>query len=131
MLTTSLAADEILTEVRFPATPPRARCAVEEFSRRRGDFAIAAVAAVIERDGNRCVKARLATAGVGPASIRLRDAEAILERDGLGDDAVDAAAAKAAATVEPQSDQQGSAEYRRHLTRVLAARAVRRARTVQ
>lgn len=128
MLTTSLADDEIISEVRIPAMPARAGFAVEEFARRRGDFAIAAVAAVVERDGERCTKARLATAGVGPASIRLAAAEAIVERGGLGDAAIDAAAAKAAELVSPQSDQQGSADYRRHLTRVLTARALRRAR---
>jgi aerobic carbon-monoxide dehydrogenase medium subunit len=130
MLTTSLAADEIIAEVRFPAMQARAGYAVEEFARRRGDFAIAAVAAVIERADERCAKARLATAGVGPVSIRLAAAEAILERGGLSDDAIDQAAAKAAELVSPQSDQQGTAEYRRHLTRVLTARALRRARAV-
>jgi carbon-monoxide dehydrogenase medium subunit len=131
MLSTSLADDEIITEVRIPAMAARAGCAVEEFARRRGDFALAAIAVVIERAGERCTKARLATAGVGPASIRLAASEAILERDGLGDDAIDAAAAKAAELVSPPSDQQGSAEYRRHLTRVLTARALRRARAAQ
>jgi carbon-monoxide dehydrogenase medium subunit len=128
MLTTSLAADEIISEVCFPAMQARAGYAVEEFARRRGDFAIAAVAAVIERDGERCTKARIATAGVGPASIRLAAAEAILERDGVTDDVIDRAAAKAAELVSPPSDQQGTATYRRHLTRVLAERALRRAR---
>jgi carbon-monoxide dehydrogenase medium subunit len=130
MLTTSLADDEIISEVRIAAMPARAGYAVEEFARRRGDFAIAAVAAVVERAGERCTKARLATAGVGPASIRLAAAEAILERDGLGDDAIDQAAAKAGELVSPHADQQGTAEYRRHLTRVLTARALRRARAV-
>jgi aerobic carbon-monoxide dehydrogenase medium subunit len=130
MLTTSLADDELIAEVRIPAMPAGAGYAVEEFARRRGDFAIAAVAAVIERAGERCTKARLATAGVGPASIRLAAAEAMLEGGGLGDEVIDAAAEKAAELVSPQSDQQGSAEYRRHLTRVLTARALRRARSV-
>ncbi len=130
MLTTSLADSEIITEVRFPAMAARAGFAVEEFARRRGDFALAAIAVVIERSDERCSKARLATAGVGPASIRLVASEAILERDGLGDDAVNAAAAKAAELVSPPTDQQGSAEYRRHLTHVLTARALRRARSI-
>ncbi len=128
MLSTSLAADEILTEVRLPLPAARTGYAVEEFARRRGDFAVAAVTAILERDGARCRKARLATAGVGPASLRLKECEAMLERDGLGDDVIEQAAAKAADLVAPQTDQHGSAEYRRHLTRVLAARARRRAR---
>jgi carbon-monoxide dehydrogenase medium subunit len=131
LLTTSLAADEMIVEVRLPAMSSSAGFAVEEFARRRGDFAIAAVAAVVERNGERCTKARLATAGVGPAASRLPAAEAILEQDGLGDAAIEAAAAKAAELVSPFSDLQASADYRRHLTRVLTARALRRARAAR
>jgi len=123
-LTTSLAPLEIITEVVFPAMPIRASYAVEEFARRKGDFAIAAVAAILMRDGERCTKARLATAGVGPTSIRLRDAEAVLEQQGLGEAAIAVAADKAAAQVDPISDLNGSAEYRRHLTGVLMSRAI-------
>jgi carbon-monoxide dehydrogenase medium subunit len=130
LMTTSLAADEILREIRLPVPSAYAGYAVEEFARRRGDFAIAAVTVVIERAGERCSKARLATAGVGPVSIRLTSAEAVLERDGLSEGVIDEAAAKAADQVSPQTDQQGTAEYRRHLTRVLTARALRRARAV-
>jgi aerobic carbon-monoxide dehydrogenase medium subunit len=123
-LTTSLAPLEIITEVRFPTMPARAGHAIEEFARRKGDFAIAAVAVMLMRDGERCTKARLATAGVGPTSIRLRDAEAVLEQKGLGETAIAEAADKAAAQVDPISDLNGSAEYRRHLTGVLTGRAV-------
>ena len=130
LLTTSLAPDEMIVEVRLAAIPAHAGCAVEEFARRRGDFAIAAVAAVVERAGERCIKARLATAGIGSTSVRLTAAEAILERDGLGDTVIEKAAAKAAEMVSPLSDQQASVEYRRHLTRVLTERALRRARSI-
>ncbi len=126
-LTTSLAPLEIITEVRFPAMPPQAGHAVEEFARRKGDFAIAAVAVMLLRDGERCTKARLATAGVGPTSIRLRDAEAMLEQQGLGEAAIAEAADKAKAQVDPVSDLNGSAEYRRHLTGVLTQRAILKA----
>jgi len=130
LLATSLADDELIVEVRLALMPACAGFAVEEFARRRGDFAIAAVAAVVERAGERCTKARLATAGVEPASARLTAAEKILERNGLGDSAIEEAAATAAQMVSPLSDQQASAEYRRHLTRVLTERALRRARSV-
>ena len=126
-LTTSLAPLEIITEVRLPAMPAQAGYAVEEFARRKGDFAIAAVAVTLVRDGERCTKARLATAGVGPIPIRLRDAEAVLEQKGLSEDAITEAADKATAEVDPVSDLNGSAEYRRHLTGVLTSRAVAKA----
>jgi CO/xanthine dehydrogenase FAD-binding subunit len=125
-LTTSLAPDELLVEVRLPAAPAGAGHAFEEFARRHGDFAIVGIAAMLVRDGSRCATARLASAGTGPVPVRLRAAEEILEHDGLGDATIEAAA-RAAELVEPDSDLHASAEYRRHLTRVLTARALRRA----
>ncbi len=126
-LTTSLAADEILTEVRLPAMPAGAGYAFEEFARRHGDFAIIGIAAVVVKDGARCTLARLATAGAGPVPVRLRAAEEILERDGLSDAAIEAASRRASELVSPDSDIHASADYRRHLTGVLTKRALRRA----
>jgi carbon-monoxide dehydrogenase medium subunit len=126
-LTTSLAPLEIMTEVRFPAMPAQATHAIEEFARRKGDFAIAAIAVMLVRNDGHCTKARLATAGVGPTSVRLHDAEAVLEQKGLGQAAIAEAADKATAQVDPVSDLNGSAEYRRHLTGVLTQRAVLKA----
>lgn len=126
-LTTALAADEILVEVRFSAMPAGAGYAFEELSRRQGDFAIVGIAAMVVRDGARCRMARLATAGVGPVPVRLRAAEEMLEREGLGDRAIEAAARRATELVEPDSDIHASADYRRHLTGVLTKRALARA----
>jgi carbon-monoxide dehydrogenase medium subunit len=127
-LTTSLGPDEILVEVRLPAMAAGAGFAFEEFSRRHGDFAIVGIAAMLVGDGQHCAAARLATAGAGPVPMRLRSAEEILERDGLSEAAVEAAARRAAELVEPDSDIHASAAYRRNLTRVLTGRALRRAK---
>jgi aerobic carbon-monoxide dehydrogenase medium subunit len=126
-LTTSLDPNEIITEVHLPAMPPGARYAIEEFARRKGDFAISAITVMLVADGERCATARLATAGVGPVPVRLREAEAILEQRGLAEPAIAAAAEKAAELVEPMSDHNASADYRRHLTAVLTGRALRKA----
>ena len=128
-LTTSLAADEILTEVRLPAPPAGAGYAFEELARRHGDFALVGIAAVIARQGERCTMARLATSGAGPVPLRLRAAEEILERDGLGDAAIEAAGRRASELVNPDSDIHASADYRRHLAGVLTQRAIKRALT--
>ena len=126
-LTTSLQPDEILTEVRLPVMPAGAGHAFEEFSRRHGDFAIVGVAAMVVLEGARCREARLATAGTGPVPIRLGAAEEILVRDGVGEAAMAAAAARAGELVNPDSDIHASSAYRRNLTRVLTARALVRA----
>jgi carbon-monoxide dehydrogenase medium subunit len=129
-LTTSLAPDEVLVEVRLPVLETGAGYAFEEFARRQGDFAIVGIAAAVvldPRDRRRCRLARLATAGAGPVPVRLRGAEEVLERDGLDERAIAAAARLATEAVEPDSDIHASADYRRHLTGVLTARALARA----
>ena len=88
---------------------------------------MSAAAAALWRHGAR-VTARLATAGVGATPQRLRACEEILERDGLGDAAIDAAARRASELVEPDSDIHASADYRRHLAGVLTGRALTRSR---
>jgi aerobic carbon-monoxide dehydrogenase medium subunit len=126
-MTTSLTPEEMLVEVRLPVIPQDAGVAVEEFARRHGDFAIAAVGVMIVGDGKRCKRARLATAGVSSRSTRLRAAEQLLEDQGLSESAIAEAAKMAAREVEPLSDNNASAEFRRHLTAVLAERALQRA----
>jgi len=126
-LTTSLESDEVISEIRLPVMPVGAGFALEEFARRHGDFAIVAIAAMVVRDAARCKQARLATAGAGPVPVRLRAAEEILERDGVTDAAIDAAARRAAELVSPDSDIHASADYRRHLAMVLTRRALKRA----
>jgi carbon-monoxide dehydrogenase medium subunit len=124
-LTTDLAPDELLLDVRFPALPPAAGWAFEEFSRRSGDFAIAAACAVVTVADGRVSRAALAIAGGGPTPVRAADAERTLA-GGTGDDAaIERAASAAADACEVDGDIHASAEYRRGLIKVLAARALR------
>ena len=127
MFSTHLASDEILIEVRIPAMVPGSGFAIEEHARRKGDFAIVGVAVVVQHEGDRCLRARIAACGVGSVAVRLSGAEQILERNGLGPAAINAAAASAAAEIDPLTDPNSSADYRRHLTGVLLGRALRRA----
>ena len=127
-LVTSLGADEMLVEVRLPAMPAGAGFAFEEFSRRHGDFAIVGITCMLIGEGGRCTAARLATAGTGPVPARLWPRRNPGARRPL-DAAIDAAAARAAGLVTPDDDLHASSAYRRHLTRVLTGRALRRAIT--
>jgi len=126
-MTTALGTDEILVEVKFPRMPKGARFAVEEFSRRKGDFAIAAIAVVLVGNGVSVEKAAIATAGVTSCSVRLNAAEQMLLESGATDAAIAQAAEAAANAIEPLSDANASGAFRRHLTRVLTERAIRRA----
>ncbi len=126
-LTTALAPNEVVTEIRFSPAPPTSGWAFEEFARRHGDFALVGVAGVMHTEGEQCRTARLAAAGVGPTPIRLRAAEDILVQQGVTEQSIQRAAARAAELVEPDSDIHASADFRRHLTQVLTRRAIRRA----
>ena len=126
-LSTVLMPDELLLEVRFPTMYSSYGQAFVEFARRHGDFALVGIAALLEVQDGRCRSARLATAGLGPQPVRLREVEQMLIQDGLGEASRRAAAARAAELVEPDSDLHASAEFRRHLTRVLSQRAIQQA----
>ncbi|MGA0597677.1 FAD binding domain-containing protein [Enterovirga sp. CN4-39] len=105
---TSLGADELVTEVIFPALPAGTGYGFAEFTRRHSDFALAGVAAVV-RDGS----ARLALAGVGPRPI-------LVDRPEPAD---------IAAAAEPGDDIHADAEYRRELVVALAVKALGLARS--
>src|SRR5580692_4714588 len=78
-LTTALAADEIIVEVRLPAWPATRRWAFKEFSRRRGDFAMAGTALFYDVDGGgRAHNAHVGAIGVGDRPQRLAAAEAAI-----------------------------------------------------
>jgi CO/xanthine dehydrogenase FAD-binding subunit len=126
-MTTCLEQDEVLTEICFPAMPEGARFAVEEFSRRHGDFAIAAVAVMIVLQGGTCVKARIATAGISAVSTRLTAVESVLEGRTIDPASIQVAASIAADCVEPLADRNASEAYRRHLAKVLTSRVLTKA----
>lgn len=121
-LQTALAPDEILVEARFPWTGPGARWSFVEFSRRSGDFALAAACVVLSLGPAGVVAARIAVAGGGPVPIRASEAEAVLVRG--GEHAARDAAERAAAACEVEGDIHASAEYRRELIATLVRRAI-------
>lgn len=127
-LTTALAPDEILTEIRVPISPPGAGYAVEELARRHHDFALAATFALVALDGDgRCSEARVGIAGASPVPLRPREAEDRLIGEVPTGDTIAAAARAAAQAASPQADVHAPAEYRRHLVEVLTRRALQRA----
>ena len=128
-LMTSLEPTELVTAVRFPALPAGAGWSVQEFSRRHGDFAIVATAAVLEVQDGVCRAARVAVAGGAPTPLRSAGAEAALVGQPLGADAFAAAADAAAAEADPDSDLHASADYRRKMVGVFVRRALEEAAT--
>ena len=132
-LTTSLRADELVTEARFSLPRPEAGWGFAEVARRHGDFALVGAAALLWQDAaGRAAGVRLAFFGVGGTPVRGAAAEAALTGQPVTEAGVRAAARAAAAALRPEGDLHASARYRQDVAAVLAERtlmdAVRRCR---
>lgn len=126
--TTALDETELLTAVRFPRLPAGTGVAVEELARRHGDFAIvAAMAAVHRGEDGRVDLVRLAASGVASVPVRLHAAEAVLSGQEPTAEAIEAAAATVADSINPTGDVHAPAHYRRDMAGVLVRRVLRAA----
>ena len=128
-MTTAVRPDECVAEIQWPVWRERKTgSAFTEISRRHGDFAIIAAAAqVAVDDDGRCTRAAFGVGGAAPTPVAFpalakRLVGARLEKATLREVAL-----AAAATLEPGSDIHASADYRRHLSGVLAARVLQSA----
>ena len=122
---TALEPDEMIVEVRFSQPAPNA--ALQEFARRAGDYAIVAAAVTLDIDGGKCRSARVVLGGVADVPLRVSEAERVLEGAEVGREAFEEAGREAAKVVDPPSDVQGTAEYRRDLSAVMVRRALEEA----
>ena len=116
--------DELLTEVRIPIAPSGQGWGFQEFSPRKGDFALAAVATLLTVEDGKVTSVRLACAGVGPCASRIADAEGPLVGATAGEEAFAEAAAATVAAIDPQEDFHADAAYRRDLVATLVRRAL-------
>lgn len=130
-LTTSLDHGELLFEVRLPVMAPTTGWAIEEMTRRDGDFAMVGVVAVLPTDDNSSMRdPRIVLFGVGSTPVRVPEAEAVLVGHQPGPGVFgEAAAVVPDAIEEPGSDIHASSDYRRHLAGVLTKRALATAGT--
>jgi len=127
IMTTALRDDELLVEARLPILAAGTRCGFYEFSRRAGDFALAAAVGLYRLDGEKIVAPRLAVGGAEVNPRRIAEAERALEGTAPGDTAFRAAAAAATAAIEPMEDIINSAEFRRDLVLAVTRRTLERA----
>jgi CO/xanthine dehydrogenase FAD-binding subunit len=129
LFATALEPGELLTAIEIPGAPDRTGFAFEEAARRHGDFALVGVcAAVTLNAAGECENATITLLSVGDGPILAATAGLTLAGRRPTDDAL-SEAAEAAATddIDPPADIHASSDYRRQLTRVLTARALRRA----
>jgi len=120
-LTTPLEADELIISARVPSLGPGWGWAFQEFSRRDGDFALAAAAALVRSSGGAIVESRVAVGGVNDRPVRLADIEIALT-GATTEEAADRFGAIRG--IDPVSDTGASAAYRAHLAQVLVKRTV-------
>ena len=129
-LMTALKPDEIIIEIRFPAWLLRRRFGFSEFSRRRGDFALAAAALFYDEDGaGRARNAHVGVIGVGDRPVRLTATEDCINGNPIDATIIAKAEAAASATVEPADDIHATGAYRKALAGVMVERALKNAMT--
>lgn len=129
-LTTSLAQDEVITEVRIPSLQGYG-FGYQKFTRRAEDWAMVGVCALVSRapDGT-CDDVRIGLTHMGATPLRATAAETALRGSNLDDNAIAAAADHAADDTDPPGDLNATPDYKRHLARVLTKRALQEAVSV-
>jgi aerobic carbon-monoxide dehydrogenase medium subunit len=127
IMTTSLAEDELLAEVRLPILPADARFGFCEFSRRAGDFALAMALVTYRLIDGAIAEPRIGIGGAEPHARRITEVEAALAGQPPTPDVFANAARIAADVVEPLADGHTSFDYRCDLVRAMTRRALDRA----
>ena len=124
---TSLQQGEVITEIRVPAQASGSGSCYLKFPQPASRFAVVGCAAVVGGSGGNCENVRVAFTGVANAAFRDTAVEDTLNGKPADAASIEAAAAKAASDVEILGDAFAGEEYRQHLARVFAAKALSQA----
>jgi len=124
IMSTALAEDELLAEVRLPLLAPDAKFGFNQFNRRAGDFALASALVTYRLQGGFMTDVHVGVGGAEPSPCRIAETEAALNGKAPGDKIFRAAAEAAAASIDPLEDHQTTGEYRRDLVRAVVRRAL-------
>ena len=125
LMETALKDTELLTTIRIPVWAAGSGACYMKFPHPASRFAIVGVCAAVTLDkGGVCKKVGVGVTGAGTRAVRAKTVEAALLNKPLDAKTIEAAAQKAADGVDVQADLQGSVEYKSHLCRVFARRAL-------
>ncbi len=126
---TDLGDEELLVEITLPPLPARTGTAFTEMARRHGDYALAGVAAVVTVDGGGvCTAARLVYLNAGEVPMVAAEAAQILVGERPSEEVwLETAVAASQNEIDPRGDIHASADYKRHLAKVLTVRALKQA----
>lgn len=128
VMTSAVEPNEIVTEIRVPK-PAQPNAAVYlKVPQSASGFAVVGVAAQLKVNNGQCEDISIGVTGLAPKAFRATSVEAALRGKAIDDAALNAAAEKAdAEAVDAMEDIHASGDYRRHLARVYARRAVQTA----
>jgi carbon-monoxide dehydrogenase medium subunit len=124
--TTTIAPNELLTEVRVPTPAPRSGGTYLKLERKVGDFATVAAAVTLTLDNGSVGRAGIGLTGVDSKNVHATDAEASLAGAAPSDDAFAEAGRLAAAAAHPVTDVRGTETYKRHMIEVYVRRGLAR-----
>ncbi len=123
---TCLAGGEILTDILLDPPREKARAVFMKKGRVKMDLAIASVSVLLEMEGDRCRRARIAAGSVAPVPLRLAKVEKLLEGKAISNEILRKAQRVAAESVAPITDIRAGEEYRRRIVGVYVKRAIER-----
>ena len=124
--TTTIAPNELLTEVRVPTPAPRSGGTYLKLERKVGDFATVAAAVTLTLDNGSIGRAGIGLTGVDSKNVHATDAETSLAGGAPSDDAFAEAGRLAAAAAHPVTDVRGTETYKRHMIEVYVRRGLAR-----
>jgi carbon-monoxide dehydrogenase medium subunit len=129
LFATDIGDEELLVEIALPPLPARTGTAFTEMARRHGDYALAGVAAVVTVDESGvCTAARLVYLNAGEVPMVAEEAASLLVGERPSEAVWLATAVSASQNeIDPRGDIHASADYKRHLAKVLTVRALRQA----
>lgn len=116
---------EILTSISFRTPPDGHGAAYVKQKRKIGDYATAAAAVILTKQGDSCATAAISLTNLGDTPLLAVEAASFLVGSRLDDAAIAAAADAAKAITNPAADGRGPAEFRIHLAGVMVSRAIR------
>lgn len=123
---TCLTSDEILTDILLGPSRQNSKATFLKKGRVKMDLAIASVAVLLEMEGKRCSKARLAAGSVAPVPLRLLKVEALLEGTTISKELLAKAQQLAAENVAPITDIRATKEYRQEIVGIYVRRALKK-----
>jgi carbon-monoxide dehydrogenase medium subunit len=123
---TALRPNELIAAVEFPVAKAGERAAILELARRSGDYAMAGVVAKARLAGTTLIEPQIVFFGVGDRPVVAERAMAAISGQQVLGTTVATAQAALDVDLDPPADQHGSKQTKRHLARVLLARALKR-----